>query len=68
MITIFMTSANIATLGLLLIKVFWSKGYHVIISVYDIANELLSRESNYIVDEIMWPKFGSSSIPMKKVS
>ena len=34
MIAILMTSAKLATLGLLKIKVFWNKGYDDIISFY----------------------------------
>ena len=62
-----MTSAKRATPGLLKITVFWNKGYDVIISVDDVTNKILSRDSNYIVDVFMWPKFGNSSISMKEV-
>ena len=58
-------SAKMATPGLLKIKVFWNKGYDVIISVHDVTNKILSRDSNYIIDVVMWPKFGNSSISMK---
>ena len=50
--TIFMISAKMATLGLLKIKVFRNSVYNAIISVYDITNKILSRDSNYIVDVI----------------
>ena len=60
-------SAKMATPGLLKIKVFWNKGYDVIISVNDVTNKILSRDSNYIVDVFMWPKFGNSSISMREV-
>ena len=60
-------SAKIATSGLRKIKVFWKKGYDVIISVNDVTNKILSRDSNYIVDVVMWPKFGNSSISMREV-
>ena len=56
-----------ATPGLLKITVFWNKGYDVIISVDDVTNKILSRDSNYIVDVVMWPKFGNSSISMREV-
>ena len=62
-----MMSANVATLDLLEIKIFWNKCYDVKISVYDVAIEILLRDSNFIVDVVMRPKFGNSSIPMKKV-
>ena len=67
MVTILMMSAKMATLGLLKIKVFWNKGYDVIISVHDVTNKILSRDSNYIVDVVMWPKFGNSSISVREV-
>ena len=54
-----------ATPGLLKITVFWNKGYDVIISVDDVTNKILSRDSNYIVDVVMWPKLGNFSIPTK---
>ena len=62
-----MMSAKMATPGLLKITVFWNKGYDVIISVDDVTNKILSRDSNYIVDVFMWPKFGNSSISMSEV-
>ena len=67
MVTILMVSAKMATPGLLKIKVFWNKGYDVIISVHDVTNKILSRDSNYIIDVVMWPKFGNSSISMREV-
>ena len=60
-------SAKMATPGLLKIRVFWRKGYDVIISVEDIANKFLSRDSNYIIDVVKWPKFGNCSTSMRKV-
>ena len=65
MVTILMMSAKVATLGLLKIKIFWNKCYDVIISAHDVTNGILSYDSNYIVDIVMWPKFGSSSISMR---
>ena len=67
MVTILMMSAKMATPGLLKIKVFWNKGYDVIISVHDVTNKILSRDSNYNVNVVMWPKFGNSSISVRKV-
>ena len=66
MVTILMMSAKMATPGLRKIKVFWKKGYEVIISVNDVTNKTLSRDSNYIVDVVMWPKFGNSCISMRE--
>ena len=62
-----MMSAKMATPGLLKITVFWNKGYDVIISVHDVTNKILSRDSNYIIDVVMWPKFGNSSICIREV-
>ena len=67
MVTILMMSAKMATLGLLKIKVFWSKDYDVIISAHDITSKILARDSNYIVDVVMWPKFVNSYISMREV-
>ena len=55
-------SPKMAALVLLKIKVFWNNIYDVIISVHDVTNKTLSRDSNYIVDVVMWPKFGSISM------
>ena len=67
MIEILMMSAKLATLGFLEIKAFWNKGYHVMYSVYDVTNEILSDDSNYIVDVVIWPRFGYSSICIREV-
>ena len=67
MVTILMMSAKITTPGLLKIRVFWNKGYDVMIFVYDIIIKILSRDSNYIIDVVMWPKFGNCNISMRKV-
>ena len=48
-----MMSAKMVTPGLLKITVFGNKGYDVIISVDDVTNKILSRDSNYIVDVFM---------------
>ena len=53
MVTILIMSANMATLGILNIKVFRNEDYDVIISVYDVINKKLSRDSNLIVDVVM---------------
>ena len=67
MVTILMMSTKMATLGLLQIKIFWNKGYKVPISVHDVNNTVLLRDSNYIADLVMWRKFGNSSISMREV-
>ena len=66
MATILMMSTKMATLGLPKIKVFWNKGYEAIISVHDVTNKILSRDSNHIVDVVMCPKFGNPSISNKR--
>ena len=67
MAAILMMSAKTATLGLLKLKVFWNKIYDAIICIYDVTNKFLSRDWNYIVDVVMWPKFGNSSNSMREV-
>ena len=62
-----MMSALMAALGLLEIKVFWSKGYDVMSYVHDVTRQILSPDSNYIVDVVMWPKFGNFSIYIREV-
>ena len=62
-----MMSPKMATPGLLKMKVFWNKGYDVIIYVHDMTNKILSCDSNFIVDVIMWSKFDESSISMRDV-
>ena len=62
-----MMSGKLATLGLLEIKVFWNKGYEVIIYVHEVINKILSNDSNHIVDVAMWPKFGNSSVFVREV-
>ena len=65
MVTILL--AKMSTLGLLKIKVFWNKGYDVMTSVHDVTKKLLSGQSNYTLDVIMWPKFGNSRISMRRI-
>ena len=60
-------SAKLATLGLLKMKVFWSKAYDAITSAHDGTNKVLLRDSNYIVDAVIWRKFGNSNIFIKEV-
>ena len=67
MITILMMSEKMVTLGLLKTKVFWNKCYGTIMSVCDITNKILSQVSNYVVNVIMWLKFGYSSISMTEL-
>ena len=62
-----MMSAKMATPALLRLKVFWKKDYYVIYSVFDVTNKILSHESNYIMNLVMWPKFCNSSICIREV-
>ena len=62
-----MMSGKMATLGLLKLKLFWNKSYDIITYAHDVTNKILSSESNYIADVIMWPKFGNSSISLREV-
>ena len=48
-------------------KVFWNKGYDVMTTVYGNTNKTLLPESNYIIDVVMWPKFGHYSISTREV-
>ena len=67
MVTISVTSEKVATLGLLKTKVFWNKRYGVITFVYEVTNKILSCDSNYIVNVIMWPKSHNSSTSRRKL-
>ena len=60
MVAVLMVSAKLATLSLLKTKKYF--GNSVIISLHDDTNKMLSCDSNYIADVIMWLKFGNSSI------
>ena len=62
-----MMLAKMATPGLLKTKIFWNKCYDIIITTHDVTNKILSRDSNYIVDVVMWLKFGNSSISVREV-
>ena len=62
-----MMSAKMATPGLLKAGIFWNKGYDVINPFNAITNNILLSDSNYIVDVLMWQKFGNSSISERKI-
>ena len=62
-----MMSEKLATPGFLKIKIFWNKSYDYIILDYDVINKILSRDSNYVVDVAMWPKFGNFSNSIREV-
>ena len=63
-----MMAADLATLGLLKLKVLGIKVYNVLNDLHDITNKILSHESNYIVDMVMWPNFGNSIISVIEVT
>ena len=67
MFAILMMSAKLATLGLLKKKVFLNECYDVTIYFDDVTNKILSRDSNYFVDVVMWLRFGNSSISIREV-
>ena len=62
-----MMSAKIANPGLLKRYIFWKIAYGIIIFAHDVTNTILSRDSNYNVNVVMWPKFGYSSISVGEV-
>ena len=67
MVTTLTMSAKLASPVLLKLKIFQTKGHDVIIIDYDDTNKILSRDSNYVVDVGMLPKFGNYSISMRHV-
>lgn len=62
-----MMSAKLNALSVHKINVFWNKGYGVIFSVCVFTSKILSRDLNYILDVVIWQKFGNTSISMKEV-
>ena len=60
MVKSLMESAKLPTTGFLIIKIFKNKSYGV-------TRKIFSRGSNYIVEVVMWPKFGNSSISITEV-
>ena len=67
MVTILMMSPKMAAPGLLKINTFLKNRYDVKIVVQDVTNKILSCESNYNVNVVMWPKFDNSSISTREV-
>ena len=66
MVIILVMSAKLASLGVFKIKLCWDKSYEVIVSVHEVTNKNLLRDSNYIAD-VMRPTFGNSSISVGEV-
>ena len=67
MVTVLIMSAKMVVPDLLKTKEFWNKGYDIIIFVNVVTNKILSRDSNDVVHLVPLPKFGNSSISMRKV-
>ena len=67
MIAILVMSAEFDIPGFLKIKEFWNERYDDIISIYDATNKILWRESNYVLDVVIWPTYVNSSISMTEV-
>ena len=67
MVKILMMLAKMATPGFLKTKILKKKAYDVITFAHDVTNTILSRDSNYNVNVIMWPKFGNSIISVREV-
>ena len=59
--------AKLAASGVLKIKITHNKGYDVIVIRNDITNKINSCHSNYMLDAVVLPKFGNSSISMREV-
>ena len=64
---VLLISAKMAIPGLLKVTTFWNNGYDVIIFVHDVTKKIFSGNSNYIVNLVMWSKFGHSIISMREV-
>ena len=65
---ILIISAKMGALGLFKIKVFWNKDYDIIIFAHHVTNKILSCNSFYIVDGVMWTKFGNSGTSTREVT
>ena len=67
MIAILIILSKSVTLGLLRIKILWNKGYDIMILIYRGIKKIVWPESNNIMNVVMWPKFGKSSISIREV-
>ena len=67
MVTVLIISAKMANPGLLKINLYWNKGCKVIVSVYYVTNKNLACDWNYIVEKVIWRKFGNSGTSMREV-
>ena len=60
-------SVNLTTPSLLKRKIFRNESYDVIIFDYGATKKVLSRDSDDIVDLVLRPKFGNSSVSVREV-
>ena len=68
MFTFLMMSATpISYSSLLKLKIFWNKDYDFLIPDYEVIETNFLRDSNDIVEVVMWPTFGNPSISMREV-
>ena len=56
MVAILMISTKLHAVGLPKIKVFWNKGYDIIIYVNDVTDKVLPLDANYTAD-VVEPQF-----------
>ena len=68
MIIDLMMPAKIAIPDLFKTTVFWNKGYDVIITTNDFTSKTFSRDSNYVVDVVMWPNLITLAFLWEKLS
>ena len=68
MVTILMISTEMANPGLFKIKLYWNKDYDLITSVHDVTKNILSLDSNYIVDAVMLSCFKFNNLRLAQVT
>ena len=56
----FMISAKFAIPELPKMKIFWNENYDVITFAHGVNKKISFRDSNYVVDVDIWPKFGNT--------
>ena len=68
LIAILTRTARTDTPGLLKIILSWKNVNDVIISIHEVINKTSLYDANYIVDMVVKPKFGDTSISMTEIS